>query len=287
MAEPAAEGQAAEATSSHNGDSPHQPRRLKFPERSFGRKGEKRSFKAAWFDTWAWLDYREVSDSVVCYYCSRANDKNLLTSGLYGKREETFLTKGFVNWKDACASFRKHEASKYHTDAVQVVSRPQNNVGDMLSKAYSEQKKLNGRMLMIILQNIQHLGRQGLALRGHNDEESNFTQLLKLRSHDQPDIGEWLARKGGDKYTSPEIQYELLTLMCHAVLRVVATQLQQAEFFTLMTDECVDHANKEQLAICFRYVNKNLEVHEEFIGLYECANITADTIVKVLKDTLL
>ena len=99
--------------------------------------------------------------------------------------------------------------------------------------------------------------------------------------------GEWLARKGGDKYTSPEIQNELLTLMCHAVLRVVATQLQQAEFFTLMTDECVDRANKEQLAICFRYVDKNLEVHEEFIGLYECANITADTIVKVLKDTLL
>ena len=80
-----AEGQAAEAISSHNGDNPHQPRRFKFPERSFGRKGEKRSFKAAWFDTWAWLDYREVSDSV-CYYCSRANDKNLLTSGLYGKR---------------------------------------------------------------------------------------------------------------------------------------------------------------------------------------------------------
>ena len=55
--------------------------------------------------------------------------------------------------------------------------------------------------------------------------------------------------KGGDKYTSPEIQNELLTLMCHAVLRVVATQLQQAEFFTLMTDECVDRANKEQLAM--------------------------------------
>ena len=34
-------------------------------------------------------------------------------------------------------------------------------------------------------------------------------------------------------------------------------------------------------------MDKNLEVHEEFIGLYECANITVDTIVKVLKDTLL
>ena len=125
-----------------------------------------------------------MSDSVVCYYCSRANDKSLLTSSLYGKREETFLTKGFVNWKDACASFWKHEASKYHIDAVEVFSKPQKNVGEMLSQARCEQKKLNGRMLMTILQNVQYLGRQGLALRGHNDEESNFTQLLKLRSHD-------------------------------------------------------------------------------------------------------
>ena len=87
-------------------------------------------------------------------------------------------------------------------------------------------------MLMTILQNVQYLGRQGLTLRGHNDEESNFTQLLKLRSHDQPDISDWLARKGGDKYTTPEIQNEILTLMSHAVLQVVSSQLQQAEFFT-------------------------------------------------------
>ena len=54
-----------------------------------------------------------------------------------------------------------------------------------------------------------------------------------------------------------------------------------------MTDECVDCANNEQLVICFRYVSIDLEVHEEFIGLYQCVDITADTIVAVLKDTLL
>ena len=99
-----------------------------------------------------------MSDSVVCFL---ANDKKLLTSGVYGKREETFLTKGFVNWKGACASFRKHEASRYHIDAVQVIGKPQNNVGDVLSQAHSEQKKINSRMLMTMMQNIQHLGQQG------------------------------------------------------------------------------------------------------------------------------
>lgn len=75
--------------------------------------------------------------------------------------------------------------------------------------------------------------------------------------------------------------------MSQAVLRIVVGQLQQAEFFTITTDECVDSANNEQLVICFRHVDDKLEVHEEFMGLYQCPNITADTIVAVLQDTLL
>ena len=51
--------------------------------------------------------------------------------------------------------------------------------------------------------------------------------------------------------TSPEIQNELLALMSHAVFHVVASQLQQTEFFTITGDECVDCANNEQLVICF------------------------------------
>ena len=95
------------------------------------------------------------------------------------------------------------------------------------------------------------------------------------------------SKKGGDKYTSPEVQNEILALMSQAILRVIARQLQQAEFFTIMTDECVDGANKKQLVICFRYVDENVDVHEEFIGLYECPNILANTIVARLQDVML
>lgn len=109
---------------------------------------------------------------------------------LYDKWEEIFLTNGFTNWKDACASFRRHETSKYHVDAVLVANKPPKNVGEMLSQAHCEQKKLNSRMLITIMQNVQYLCRQGQALRGLNDDESNLTQLLKLRSHDQPHISE-------------------------------------------------------------------------------------------------
>ena len=277
--------QSSTSTESHS-SGPNQPKKFSFPTRSFGKQGETRSFKPGWFDSWPWLDYREVSDSVLCFYCSHANCSNLLNKALYSKRDESFVSKGFVNWKDACASFRKHELTGYHVDAVRVVTKPQPDVGEMLSKQHSKEKKLNGRMLLVIIQTLQFIGRQGIACRGHQDEESNFIQILKLRGHDQPEVRKWL-NKRNEKYTSPEIQNELLSLMSCSILRSITTKLQQADFFTIMVGECVDISNNEQLAVCFRYVDPTLAVHEEFMGLYQCPDITANTLVTILQDILL
>ena len=57
---------------------------------------------------------------------------------------------------------------------------------------------------------MRFLARQGLPLRGHDDEtESNFFQLVKLRGEDDPRIESWLEKKT-DKYTSSDIQNEIL-----------------------------------------------------------------------------
>ena len=53
-----------------------------------------------------------------------------------------------------------------------------------------------------------------------------------------------------------------------------------------MADECVDVTNEEQLVICFRWVDENLEVHEDFVGLHPLSDTKADTIVKVILDTI-
>ena len=53
-----------------------------------------------------------------------------------------------------------------------------------------------------------------------------------------------------------------------------------------MADECVDVTNEEQLVICFRWVDENLEVHEDFVGLHPLSDTKAGTIVKVILDTI-
>ena len=42
---------------------------------------EKEIFYASWFDTWLWLNYQEASDSVICFYCYQASNRNLLMKG--------------------------------------------------------------------------------------------------------------------------------------------------------------------------------------------------------------
>jgi len=62
-----------------------------------------------------------------------------------------------------------------------------------------------------------------IALRGDSDEsESNFVQVLKLRGEDDSRVQQWLQRKA-NKYTSPEIQNEMLQIMALKVLREMAS----------------------------------------------------------------
>ncbi len=74
-------------------EGPNQPKNYSFPLRSFGTKGEKICLGGEWFNQWLWLDYKEPTDTVLCFYCSQANQKKLIPPGLSCKREESFITR--------------------------------------------------------------------------------------------------------------------------------------------------------------------------------------------------
>ena len=54
-----------------------------------------------------------------------------------------------------------------------------------------------------------------------------------------------------------------------------------------MADEVTDCSNKEQFIICFRWVDKGVNTHEDFIGSYNVDNIKAGTLVTVIKGALI
>ena len=93
------------------------------------------------------------------------------------------------------------------------------------------------------LSSLKYLARQGMALRGHDQMDSNLIQLLKTRAEDVPELTNWIENK---QYLSPVINNELLEMMGKAVLRsILEDNRDNSGFFGLIADESRDISNKE------------------------------------------
>ena len=75
---------------------------------------------------------------------------------------------------------------------------------------------------------------------------------------------------------SSDIQNECLQLMA---LSILSFKIGTNGFFAVMADECTDIYNKEQFAVCIRWVDDSFVDHEEVIGLYNVGTIDAATIM--------
>ena len=199
------------------------------------------------------------------------------------------MSKGFSNWKDATTILKKHEQSSCHREAVEVtITLPATtrDVGEQLCQEHQKEKETNRKMLLKVISCIRYLARQGLALRGDGDEQDgNFMQLLKLKGEDDEAVINWLKRKV-NKYTSHEIQNDLLKVMAMQVSRDVATCLQQSPFFAVMVDETTDVSNREQMTVVVRSTTDCFEVHEDFLGMYQVPSIDASTLTEATVDAL-
>ena len=63
-----------------------------------------------------------------------------------------------------------------------------------MSSVHAQNKAENRKILLKILQNVKLLGKQGIAFRWHENVQSNFIELIKLRDIDNPGA-EWLDEK--------------------------------------------------------------------------------------------
>ena len=93
----------------------------------------------------------------------------------------------------------------------------------------------------------------------------------------------WIHNKSS-KYTTCNMQNEMLTVMAHHILRDVMASIK---FCVIMVDETTDVANKEQAVVCLRWVDAALENHEEFIGLYELQSTQSEDFLHMIHDVLL
>uniref|UniRef100_A0A8W8K1D5 DUF4371 domain-containing protein n=1 Tax=Magallana gigas TaxID=29159 RepID=A0A8W8K1D5_MAGGI len=93
-------------------------------------------------------------------------------------------------------------------------------------------------------------------------------------------------RRKKEKYTTTDIQNEMLQVMALKILRDVAAHIREDGFILIMVDETTDQSNREQVVIVNRHVDSDLNVQEEFIGLCTVPSIDAATLTSVILDTL-
>ena len=90
-----------------------------------------------------------------------------------------------------------------------------------------------------------------------------------------------------EKYLHHDTQNEIIRLMAFIILRDTAKNINDSIFYSITADKVTDCSNKEQFIICFAWVDKGFNTHEDFIGIYNVDNIKAVTLVTVIKDVLI
>lgn len=245
----------------------------------------RRKFQKSWKSNFTWIDYDATVDRVFCKTCKEANSKSLLSFS--SKKEDAFTSVGFCNWKKALEKFRVHEKSQTHKEGLtKLASLSTDTVASKLNEKVKSDMVRARTCLMAIFTSLRFLCRQGLAIRGHDEVNSNFRQLLELRKNDLPDLSAWMGRTGY-KFFSHDILNEIISLLSDSVLRIVIQEIKKCDYYSIMVDETCDISVHEQVTFCIRTVHENFDISEDFIGLYETKNTEAGTLFEIVKDILL
>ena len=75
--------------------------------------------------------------------------------------------------------------------------------------------------------------------------------------------------------------------MANAILHRVVSNVQESLFFGIIVDETADVSQIEQMFLCLRSVNKDVNIHEYFVGLYSLQKCTSAAIMSAIKDVML
>ena len=105
------------------------------------------------------------------------------------------------------------------------------------------------------------MGKQSIAIKGLQDEDSNFMAMLSLLAKENaPRIS---------KYTCPDIKNEIIFFSAKQILDGLIDNCKRSVIYALIADESTDVTNKEQISICIRFVGRKEEgknlIREEFL----------------------
>lgn len=235
-----------------------------------------------------WLMYSPSTGMIYCFACK------CLSS------QQNAFTYGYSDWKHP-DRILAHEKSASHRESMLALLRRTRNVGTVdavLRQQRDDVAKYWREVLRRVVAVIKFLSVRGLAFRGDNEllgssSNGNYLGLMELIAEFDPFLKEHLEKygqkgRGTTSYLSSTVCDELMCLMAEKVKRKIASELQHAQYFSLITDSTPDMSHTDQLTFIFRCVSDEGEILERFLGFEPIYSHTgaslADCVVKMTKD---
>ncbi|XP_073050714.1 uncharacterized protein [Primulina eburnea] len=264
---------------------------MEYPRTKLGEQF--RRFQKSWFEQFPWLEYSPNKDAAFCFPCFLFQGKE----ARYG----AFTVDGFRGWKRVndgkrCALLM-HTGSPTspHNNAVESMSALMNvsgHIDKVMNAQTIEEVKKNRLRLTTTIESIRWLCLQGCALRGNDESSSsinqgNLIEMIKLMGKMDVNINNVVLEKApkNAKYTSPDIQKEILHILAERVRKKIREDVGSAKF-CLLIDEAKDISDKEQMAIVLRFVDREGFLMERFFDIVHVSDTTAVTLKKEICNVL-
>ncbi|KAH9801146.1 TTF-type domain-containing protein [Citrus sinensis] len=259
---------------------PYQPKLRDYPLTNDGMQEHR--FQYHWFKKFPWLEYSEVKDSAFCFPCFLFDE--------IPSNNPKFVIEGFSSWK-------RHEGgpSSHHNKNMQSWGCLRNPIQhiDRLINAQTSQQLLENRLrLKTSIIAVKWLAKQACAFRGHDESvnsrnRGNFIELIKHSAECSKEIAQVVLENAPSytKYTSSDIQKELLNILANKVRNKIRRELGDGKF-CILVDEALDESDKEQMAIILRYVDCDGYIRECFFEVVNVMETTAVTLKKEICNVL-
>ncbi|XP_065658840.1 52 kDa repressor of the inhibitor of the protein kinase-like [Hydra vulgaris] len=153
------------------------------------------------------------------------------------------------------------------------------------------EQEFNRKAVGISIDVDRTLGRQGLAFRSHKEKENksqdgNFYQMFPLVSRHNAIIKRWLSDKNMRThhvtYLGCQSQNEFVDLLAAETRKTIIQEVSKSELFSVMADTTPDISNKDQLAVCIRYIDSNGKANERLHNVIESTTKTGYEIAKYI-----
>jgi len=225
-----------------------------------------------------WLLFSESAGAVFCYACKIfSSDQN-----------NTFIKKGFCNWKKADEAITAHESSKEHhqcmVDWMNYLQKD-SRIDQELVKQMESDIVYWTEILRRIIAVIRFLAERGLSFRGTNEiigspDNGNYLGIIELLSEFDPLLREHLINyankgRGNVSYLSKTICEELIDLMSKKVLNHIINEIKFTKYWGLIVDSTPDLSHVDQLSVIFRYY-LNGHIYERFVCFLQIKSHTGE-----------